>query len=579
MLPLIKSYEKYTYKQEFKQNICSHCKSHVICEFTYYKIEKALTSKADSDYNAFYLKIDYNVQQVEQIPLLTIDQTVIVLVSFFSLFFGGSVLAIFDIISNIIPNIYLIEILSNKVRYKLKAVSKILDLFSNLTTIHCIKYVSSKVANIKRFLWLLILISAFVSCIIYSVNEITNYIASNQINLKKEINKDFDITLPQIDYCQTKYLENNNIFMDYRLNEIGKRIKIFVDSYEKPCFLDNPTCLLHNYISNYYNNYKELLNSMKINDTNLWNNILSAKISNELIKKDPLKSIKVTNNLDADVNNDRYQIQDENVYLHHLGALYKNKGFQVSMCKRMNWSLFYKNSTQLIEINPFIKLRKNQIAFEFKKIDNLEIYFEKYGLFNFADYFGEEYGASYYLTINNYINNFDACKDDKKCISSKQTLLNYTQHHLFFCNHNFQQIFYRIFNCTPFYSNKISNESEKLKECSAVYLPIIQDIFKKFKNRVYNCKKAKDLLETHRSINVIADSFFNTYIDLIIDLNDVKVYQQKTINEYDLFKLISNISNFFNIAIGFSFLTLIEIIILVFTAFIHQKISTVNLSI
>lgn len=194
MLPFIKAYENY----ELDNTLCiSKCKHP--CEIYYYEVEQKL--KPSSQF--FLLKVENSIEFIEQIPIYSLTNTILIIISFFGLFFGGSLLALMQIFSNIFKItfksqqilIYKFDMRARKFLdwSYVKKFLTFVNTISHSTTIHCASYIASSSGFLKRILWLIFISLVVVLAILYSISEIKFYLNSGEkINLINIISNDYE---------------------------------------------------------------------------------------------------------------------------------------------------------------------------------------------------------------------------------------------------------------------------------------------------------------------------------------------------------------------------------------------------
>lgn len=132
LLPLIINYRKLMHINE-----CEQCVEP--CEIYYYDLK---VSSYDDGISTYFF-ISENINMIKQIPINTFENTLIILISYLSLFYGGTLLAIIHIFYNLASNMKFVKNHSIRNNNMVKK-NSFLDVISNISSIHCINYLSSK---------------------------------------------------------------------------------------------------------------------------------------------------------------------------------------------------------------------------------------------------------------------------------------------------------------------------------------------------------------------------------------------------------------------------------------------------
>lgn len=530
LIPLIVSYEKYVLRQSSKNTLCKNCKPP--CEVYYYDLE--ITK------DLFYTELKFNdhVELIQQIPIRTLEDTLIILISYFSLFFGGSLLAIIQICFNLAFGSKL-ENNNKQCGDDYNNKTSIIDVLSQIRSIHCIKYISSLIKSaVTRRFWRLIIIIIVLIGIVYSSIEARKYVISEPNSYKNEISNSY--RMPKIDICYKRYLSYNAVVKELwakdMLDEvilsnknlsylnIKRQVSIIHQIYAKHMILlkeKNLTKYLELQSMNWHREIIETMNSFDLNVLH----VVDAN-SDTLSKKLNLSST-----------------------FYEMSVLYSNEGLEISLCKTIDWSQL--NITR-VTYNPFIKVPINIINFISMK-SGYEIYINNFHIYSSKGlqlYYGS------YKDIKSFIENFDykyACEYEDECIFDTKFLNKFNEYQLYLCNSEFMQAIHEIFNCTPFIS------SNSAPRCSLTEAIIIDYIFREYKEFMFDCETSSASFPIELD-HVFTQSVFDDIIS--IDLNGVIAYKADIFETYDLLKLIVNISNMLNVLIGMSFLTFFEILYL-----------------
>lgn len=588
IIPLIRAYTvNYLNNKQALHTICSRCKTP--CEAVYFEINQIQQVVASHLYGylEFSLVVDDHMYDMEQIAIITLYDTVMIIISYISLFLGGSCLALIQIPFNIAS----ISVFKAKNSTKLtKSYFKnnfTIELLSKLSTIHCIKYINMSETKLSRIIfWSLALFSTLITIFIYSSIEIKNFfIIENEIYHMKEL-KFHKFKLPKIDICETRDMGRTfDVLKSFNLNKILKNREVFIKQFiNEPLPYHGYNFSIKHYIFENFNKYNTIMEQIKSENKSLFDNIMKIRFSESDINYFPtLENIKLSNQMPW-LNNGKILIHS-NTYNYHTGMLYqmvRNYYSKFSMlvdkCTTLNITSLYNDSFHFMEFNPFIKLDSNQITIHYNRYlfdtplsAHTDIYIDNTRI----DFYLPDSYSYFYLQLNKYIHHEiynDKCKSDKNCISAQKTLYNYSDYQLFFCNNEFRDSFYDVFNCTPFYNHSNAYELS-LIECPAIYIPLINELFLKFRKNIFNCNIDFDKFPYQFSTEQTFYSNINNGI--ILDFNNLRLFDN-SLQTYSVLKLIINLSNFYNITIGFSFITIIEIGYLCFINRHNRKTAVIN---
>lgn len=568
MLPLIQLYEIY----QLDTRKCNEdCRKP--CEIYYYEVEQIFIDYLPT--NRFSFKIDNSIEIIEQVQINSLLNTIYIIISFFGLFFGASSLAIFQIFVNFLLLPRKIHSCFNElnsffcITWLGKCIEKlnfILNTISHSTTIHCARYISSSsnVKYMKRILWLVIITIALLFTIFLSFNELKAYLNEKKTTNLKQIPTDYNykVRLPDLDICKSGSIKYRQIYYAFDELKLVKNLNDFIlnNRHDFLCVSEhNKSCSLKSYIQQYYSEYDEIIKNEKIKNQS---SIIDVKLSDILKKQfnEFFGSISISNEINFKQEGIIKLIDNHSIYLHYTGFIYKSE-YEIDICIRFDWKLINQNTSDFgyMQINPFIKLSKSQYKINSKDFD---VYFEKSIIFKM-----NQYSNAFYLKPHKYIRKNIELNKLNSAITKTKSLMHYNEYQLFLCNNDFKSAFYQVFNCTPF-----NAEYDGLIECPAIYMLLINDIIRKVRNHVFNCEIINNLVYVDTS-KIAANSILESGI--IIDLNDLDVYEEDIINDYDVIKLIVNISNFWNIFIGCSFVTLFEIMFLFYIYVFNLKTSPV----
>jgi hypothetical protein len=541
MFPLFINYEKFILRNSIT-NICLHCK--LPCETYYYEVD-VLASVA---FYFRHLLMHRSIEIIEQIQIRKFEQTFFILISFIGLFFGGSFLSLVQIIINIISSI--------KIKFNKKFIrhSRFLDLVSNSTTVHCIKYVSGKVVmnDLKRLFWIMVISLAVVCCFFYSIIELYKFYSSNQEVKLEEVHQS-----PKIDIC----FPNNpiNSLPDetkHRKDVFSISTKLTLYSYEFDYSANSSN--LKDRIKYFHKNYSDYIQVIKQSYSNVFDSISEIRYSKEMENFLKRENFILTNSINNVTTNKNYKafIQQPGYFFTHY--------MEYQICNSIDLQLLLNDYK--IKKNPFTSLTTNILEYKSDRVyHRTRIYIENIFLEPKDPKFGSEFGGLY-MNLNSFIANYDYkyfCKDEKKCINGKLMLKNYSEFELFYCNTEFKDIIHDIFNCTPFISN-----NPRFPECSFLMIPLLSSIFSNYKKMLLKCEiieENRDLIEFDETS--LGINFRNR---IFMDFNNARVYKQYVTESYDLLTLVINMSNFLSLFIGFSYLTIFEFFF-IFVALCFRK--------
>ena len=554
MLPLILSYEKFVLRNS-KNHLCENCVQP--CEMHYYELEVGASASPYID----HLFMGKSVKIIEQIQVRKFEETLFILISFIGLFYGGSLLSLVQIIVNLFSSIKLKN--SKKFMKKLH----LFDLLSNSTTLHCIKYISEKVAfnDFERLFWIIAIFLALISCFLYSIIEFFKFKNSTE-NIKLEEFSIDSVKLPKVDIC----FENNPL--NSLPNETNNRRAILAIASSLTFFahqldysVEKENFNLKMKIERLFKNYTSHINFLKKGYEEDWKNIMETKYSNEMEKFLNLDLFNISLSKGYHQTNRNFT-----QFIHQTGFIYDEAFMVFQVCSSVNLSILLKG----IKKNPFTNLESNTIEVDFGRFyPRSQIYIENVLLKPKDLKLGSLLGGLY-MNIKSFIKNFNYkyfCEDKNKCIYDKKMLNNFTDFELFYCNNQLKDIVYKTFNCTPFISNNSS-----LPECSFLMIPLLNFIFSNFKQTLFKCERVEEKTPIQFDETSLGEKWSNR---IIVDFNDVTMYKQYVAEGYELLKLVINTSNFFSLFIGFSYLTVCEVLFIIITNCKSQrKIHTTTLN-
>ena len=490
-----------------------------------------------------------NIEVIEQIRVRKFAETFFILISFIGLFFGGSFLSLVQIIVNIVSN-FKIKVNSLNKKDFLKK-SQFLDLISNSTTVHCIKYVSEKFVlnDLKRLFWMIVISLGIVCCVFYSILELHEFYSSKKIIRLEEIHQ-----LPKIDIC---FLNNPiNSLPDetiHRREVISVAVKLTTYTYNFD-YSTNISTNLNERIRYFFKNYSDYIKTLKESNLSIFDSISEIRYSKEMEKFFETDNYFLTNSINNVTN------KNLKSFIFQKGYFY-GEFVEYQICNSIDLPA-------LIKKNPFTSLTSNIFDLKFSRFYHKSHIFIENILLKPKDIkFGSEFGGLY-MNIKSFISSYDykyLCTEEKKCIYGQQMLKNHTEFELFYCNSNFKDIIHKVFNCTPFISN-----NSKFPECSFLMIPLLSSIFSNYKQILFKCERVEengDLIEFDET--PLGNNFKNR---IIIDFNDAKVYKQYAVQNYDLLTLTINVSNFLSLFIGFSYLTLFEFSFIFLTLCCRKKV-------
>jgi hypothetical protein len=196
-------------------------------------------------------------------------------------------------------------------------------------------------------------------------------------------------------------------------------------------------------------------------------------------------------------------------------------------------------------------LNRNQISFSRNKARNDKIFFENHLLAHTNDY---DFGFTDIMKVKSFIVNANynsECQgNSSNYIFNLPVLKEFTDYQLFLCNSELQQLVYKPFNCTPFYS---SFNKKHRNECPIKVTILIFITMEKLRNELLNCeysfaKQPIELLNIRHS-----DPFRSGFNFFGVDFNEVKLFERKlNKNQQYTFELIVNIGNILGLCVGFS---------------------------
>ena len=541
LIPLIKNYEKYVLKNSYSDT-CVHCKEP--CEFYYYDLEK--------DYSNMYTNritfvLSPSLHRIDQFVVITFEETVLIVISYLSLFYGGSLLAIVQLLYNYLSSKLLIKRMS-EFQFNCFKNMKIIDLFSKFRTIHCAKYLSSENRNdLRKIFWAFMITIALTFGIFILVLEFSKYTRSPNIN-ELSVSDNKQINWPKMHICRNTYnthhylkeIINQNVLDAFANLHNSLFHQLQLEFYLQNLSYEN---LTKNLVNRYHSSKASQENLFEKLDNNKWSGLIEAQ------EKSFFGSIETSNGAYFESKLEIYQ----------FSILHENDLNRV-LCKTVN--------VKDIEHNPFVSTKTSLVSFLFKNEENFLDYDIFLNDFILSSQISRKIGISDLKRIKSILNDFDykTCKNDKtKCVFNKKILKKYSENQLFLCNDQVKEMMYNVFNCTPFLST-----TTRVPECSLAYSILIQDIMLLFKKDFFKCEISMPLYPIqYESMSLPLQ---NDVYSAGVDLNVVQIFEQNIKEEYDLFKLIMNISNMLNVLIGFSFITICELVFI----FIHFYFSSLE---
>jgi hypothetical protein len=362
---------------------------------------------------------------------------------------------------------------------------------------------------------------------VFSSKEIIDFSSSKETFLLSDLDESTEnIPLPKIDFCvlsgYEQLLENPNkqsvklvkTLQSLRKINLNRLISINASSVMdriKSLYENKNTTIL------FINNDDADFKNVKLSDIYNKDSFVNIKLMNEILSDDLTK---ISN---------RHKSFELPVNVFHRSLLYSSSldlfvsTVQISHCRTVNWSLFNQSEKLMTNYDPFLR-PKNQISFLWKRlVGGSNIYYENNILVQ------SEY-SNIILKIKSFTFNKNykrECKEhSSKCVSNFPVLEELTDYQLFLCNSEFQELIYKTFNCTPFYS---SLKNKHMNECPVKITLLIYETLIKFEKDLFNCefsigKSPIELLQTHHS-----KPYFNHVNDYFtgIDFRDVKLFEEK----------------------------------------------------
>jgi hypothetical protein len=558
LVPLISSFKKYILSKN--KSLCNHCKEP--CEVYYYN-----TNLRDFKHIQSSFILHDMIKTIEEVETRTLYQTFIISMSFFGLFFGCNLLNLIQIPYNI-SKLKTRKSLSIIKKKKQELNPKIKDFFHKLSkfkSINCSKYFSTVNQNyekVKTYFWFFTILLTLLFSLFLSFQEIMVYSNSKQAFILTESKDNFH--LPKIDFCNEKIYQQilKNPYKQYKTyTEKLLRRSISFNNFDK-IFSKHSSSVIERIKLLYANNETKVLFINEEGDD------FKNKKFTDLYDKEALVDIKLMNEVsDNSLNlmND-YKPFNLTVRIFHTSLLYSDDFIQISHCKTVNWSFFNRSESSLTNDNPFFKLPKNQISFTRKNIEYYRIFFENNLLMHSES-------SSTTVKVNSFIINRNSkhrCTGDiSNCISSVPVLEELTDYQLFLCNYEFQQLIYKTFNCTPFFS---SFNNKHMNECPVKISLLIYETMSIYKEELMNCEfvAAKQSIESQE----IFYFDYNSREDYTrVDFSDMKLYEEKLKKNGQIFiELIVNIANYLSLCIGFSIFTIYELVYILRSCIFKNKV-------
>ena len=573
LMPFIEKYKIEKLNNLTNLDDCSQCT--IPCHVYDYQ----LVAKMGISYEVFkfFFYMDgYLMEEREEVAIVTFYETIIVIISYLSLYFGGSLLALVQIPFNLISHV------SCLVKAKASILNiKILTLIGSVTTFHCVNYLINSLNRLFQLFWLTMVIMGICLNVLYVRQEMIEY---KRYPTKTKTIKQ-QIKTSTIEICTATVLDYDALYSYFYMSEtfgqfesvFKKYFKEFIKSQETNECLDrnsgNLTCTLKDYFEKLYKNYTTglVLNESRYKELSKYklsefvNYIHEIHLNFTLFTDDqfmleqPLGS-KSDKNIRVDLN------------LYHRGILY-GPDFTFKLCKSIN-----SNRPQNVHINsnPFDTVNRLQYNILFYRNPRLlQLFYDK--TFVSSIHYREEVNLIRRIKITEQSSLIDKINNECKseldnCLHIQHTLIELSNHNLFYCNTQFMHAFTTVFNCTPFF--QLDSKSIKgVAECPLIAIPLINHIFSHFKNILNKCQFS--MQHTSEVFYKELDTRRDMKPKIIINLDNIDTYEETTVFSYSFLKLISNFSNFSNITLGISILTFIEFIYLIFY-FYHNQSSKIH---
>ena len=557
VLPFIETYIKlklYNWKKHVK---CSSCLAP--CEAFYYELTTTVLPQSMPVFS-IYLIPKQTIVTEKQVSITPLSNILVIILSYFGLFFGGSFLSLIQILFNIFTRAFIKRKYNNnrrrnfKTSYYKRIVSNVI---ANLSTFHGINYIS--VDNSKKtFFWLIAILSVVCLNIWYSFSEIQLFLGQTTTTRTREI---YMSNSPIIHWCKLRSnftedaMKTNNPLLNHFLSTSA----LYLKNSDLHCLNSfNFNCSWNDHIRSVHLAYNQMIQLLKKNETEFkdteklkWSDIIKEDIQNGYGKS----------NFEVEFNGVRKT--------HFPIEFFPNDLISVKMCSVINLNSFTNTTEKSINrkskslfgtSNYILKIHPNKEAIE----DKFFLYYNNLLLEN--AHIGNQ--------LTEIIKEVYRYYNDIKCIDNKN-LVNHNLENLFFCNPQLKTLFLEVFKCTPFYSSaSFDNSINTYDECSILMMPFIKHLFQIFTNsKLYNkCVLCVNVNETETYSHIYLWTGNNENV-VNIDFNNIRTFEHLDTLDLETIQFINNIANFFNITIGTSFLTIIELFFLIGFHILYSKMS------
>jgi hypothetical protein len=216
----------------------------------------------------------------KEVPLRTFSETLLIVLSYFGLCFGFSLLALIQIPFSVFEfrTRKIIKIDQQQDSTKSEKLTLLFELLSQLKSIHCSKYslinMKENYASFKKYFWLIIIFIVFSMGVWWSIEQIGDY-SSSKVNFIITDLDDENMTIqtPKIDLCFIIFYTDllfNNINETY--SDIHKYLEDKISNIHKNIYNS----------SNMFNQIEALYNEMGFIYNNKYQNLKNLKLSTDI---------------------------------------------------------------------------------------------------------------------------------------------------------------------------------------------------------------------------------------------------------------------------------------------------------
>ena len=550
LIPLLEHHMAFNNFKERQE--CKMCLQP--CKAAYYELITRYAFKSSLSTDGYFVNIllEVSYEHIEQVPLVSFYATIILICSYLSLYLGGSLLTVLQILFQAFLNIF-----KSEKAERTWLDFKVLNIIGTMSTFHCIKYISflQEKNFFKQLFWIIVIILTSLLNAYYFTLQIHNYsneLKISQLRPAKEIEfvPTLSICKRKSFYIDSKFIESNGLLGE-TLAIVNRKMReyLYCESFGVTCT----------------NNLKEINN--KYLDV--------IKEFDQMANFTDIKSIKWADELHKEINWINYTktVIEFNGTEFKISEIYNNtritysthtNEFYVAICVDINLSqILNANKIQptkrplTITSNEVIKIKLSD-----ETIDSYQLYYDSVLL-----QIQNSRSENFHFEINKQTHLKNHVHHDTTCVF-KNVIYDYDDKTLFFCNEDFMNEFVDTFQCTPFYR---LNQKSVIEPCSILLMPVINILFNSINNSYYQCEECRFHNNIEANFIDYTENNNSSWHYYILDRNYVEFYNEIKIKNTDLFRLLTDLANFSNITLGISLLTFVELFYLILFNIVHNN--------